>query len=328
MERAAVRVGLALFFILTEIVGASAQDMKGSRDHPLVKRFPGSTIVRYDKQSAAAYTLPTGPVVKWDYVRGQPDFAGRKLDLEGELTRITYVVRPGPNSAEVFGSLRNDLMAKGFKPLYEAKGAEFGKAQGNLYQNMREQLLEFSPKGAHFLSAKYDGVSGTVHVALYVTAYEIGATSIRVRPGQTVLQLDLIETKQASDKLVVVSASDISKALEVSGRVALYGILFDSNRSDIKPESRPALEEIAKYLRTSPNTRVDVVGHTDNVGSYDSNLDLSRARAAAVAAALVKEYDINPQRLRASGVGFLAPIASNSGEEGRAKNRRVELLPQ
>jgi outer membrane protein OmpA-like peptidoglycan-associated protein len=73
---------------------------------------------------------------------------------------------------------------------------------------------------------------------------------------------------------------------------------------------------------------VDVVGHTDNVGGYDSNLDLSRARAAAVVSALVKEYDINPQRLRASGVGFLAPVASNSSEEGRAKNRRVELLPQ
>jgi OmpA-OmpF porin, OOP family len=113
-----------------------------------------------------------------------------------------------------------------------------------------------------------------------VTEYEIGATSVRVRPGQTVLQLDLIETKPASDKLVVVSASDISKALETSDRVALYGILFDSNRSDMKPESRPALEEIAKYLRASFNTRVDVVGHTDNVGGYDSNVDLSRARAS------------------------------------------------
>jgi len=155
-------------------------------------------------------------------------------------------------------------------------------------------------------------VPGTVHGGSLCDRIRNGATSVRVRPGQTVLQLDVIETKPASDKLVVVSASDISKALETSGRVALYGILFDSNRSDMKPESRPALEEIAKYLRASPNTRVDVVGHADNVGGYDSNLDLSRARAAAVASALVKEYDINPQRLRASGVGFLAPVASNS----------------
>jgi OOP family OmpA-OmpF porin len=328
MQSVAIRVGLTLSLTMAGIVGASAQDVKSGRDHPLVKRFPGSSIVRYEKQSSAAYAVPAGPVVKWDYVKGQPDFAGKKVDLEGDMTRITYVVRPGPTSAEVFGSLRSELIAKGFRPFYEAKGAEFGKAQGNLYQNLREQLFEYSPKGAYFLAAKYDGVPATVHATLYVTEYEIGATSVRLRPGQTILQLDLIETKPASDKLVVVSAMDISKALESSGRVALYGILFNSNRSDIKPESRSAIEEIAKYLRLNPPTRVDVVGHTDNVGSYDSNLDLSRSRAAAVVSALVKEYDVNPQRLRASGVGFLAPIASNSSEEGRAKNRRVELLPQ
>ena len=89
---------------------------------------------------------------------------------------------------------------------------------------------------------------------------------------------DLIEVRPVSDKLVVVSASDISRSLETSGRVALYGILFDTNKSDIKPESRAALDEIAKYLRASPNVKLDVVGHTDNVGSYDSNLDLSQQK--------------------------------------------------
>ena len=107
------------------------------------------------------------------------------------------------------------------------------------------------------------------------------------------MQLDVVELKPTSDKLVVVSASDISRGLEASGRVAVYGILFDSNKSDVKPESRAALEEIAKYLRSNVNAKLDVVGHTDNVGSYDSNLDLSRARAAAVVSALVGEYNIN-----------------------------------
>lgn len=305
-----------------------AQDIKGARDHPLIKRFPGSTIVRYEKQNSASYTLPTGPIVKWDYTKDQPDFGGRKTELEGELTRITYVVRPGSTSAEVFGSLKDELVARGFRPTYEANGAEFGRAHGNLYKNLREQLFEYSPKGARFLSAKFEGVPATVYVALYVTEYEIGSTSVRIRPGQAIVQLDVVEVKSTSDRLVVVSASDISKNLETSGRVALYGILFDSNKSDLKPESRPALDEVAKYLRSNVNARLDVVGHTDNVGSYDSNLDLSRARAAAVVSTLVKDYGINPQRLRASGVGFLAPIASNAAEDGRAKNRRVELLPQ
>jgi OmpA-OmpF porin, OOP family len=309
--------------------GRGASNLKEARDHPLVKRFPGSSIIRYKKVDSGIYTLPIGPIVRWDYANEQPDFAGRKLDLDGEVTRITYLVRPGAFSAEVFGSLKNDLMAKGFKPYYEAQGAAFGRAQGNLYKNVREQLFEYSPKEARFLSAKYDSAPATVYVALYVTEYEIGTTSVRVRPGQVVLQLDLIEVKPVSDKLVVVvSASDISRGLETSGRVALYGILFDTNKSEIKPESRPALDEIAKYLHANPNVKLDVVGHTDNIGSYDSNLDLSRARAAGVVRALVNEWNINPQRLRASGVGFLAPIASNANDDGRTKNRRVELLLQ
>jgi outer membrane protein OmpA-like peptidoglycan-associated protein len=129
------------------------------------------------------------------------------------------------------------------------------------------------------------------------------------------LQLDLIEVK---------TASDISRGLETSGRVTLYGILFDTNKSEIRPESRAALDEFAKYLRETPNVKLDVVGHTGNIGSYDSNLDLSRARAAEVVSTLVNAYNINPQRLR----GFLAPIAPNANDGGRAKNRRVELLLQ
>src|SRR6266545_844538 len=294
MRRATRWIGFILILAMMQTSAVVAQDVKGARDHPLVKRFPGSTIVRYEKRNSTEYTLPTGPLLKWDYARSQPDFGGKKLDLEGDVTRFTYVVRPGPSAGEVFGGYKSDLAAKGFKPLYEARGATIGRSQGNLYQNLAGQLLEYSPKGAHFLS----------------------------------VQLDVVEVKPVSDKLVVVSASEISRGLETAGRVALYGILFDSNKADIKAESRPALEEIAKFLRSTPNAKLDVVGHTDNVGSYDSNLDLSRARAMAVVGILVKEYDLNPQRLRASGVGFLAPIASNAAEEGRAKNRRVELLPQ
>jgi|SRR6266545_1260424 OmpA-OmpF porin, OOP family len=328
MRRATRWIGFILILAMMQTSAVVAQDVKGARDHPLVKRFPGSTIVRYEKRNSTEYTLPTGPLLKWDYARSQPDFGGKKLDLEGDVTRFTYVVRPGPSAGEVFGGYKSDLAAKGFKPLYEARGATIGRSQGNLYQNLAGQLLEYSPKGAHFLSAKLDSGPATIYVALYITEYEMGATPVRVRPGQVTMQLDVVEVKPVSDKLVVVSASEISRGLETAGRVALYGILFDSNKADIKAESRPALEEIAKFLRSTPNAKLDVVGHTDNVGSYDSNLDLSRARAMAVVGILVKEYDLNPQRLRASGVGFLAPIASNAAEEGRAKNRRVELLPQ
>jgi OmpA-OmpF porin, OOP family len=328
MCRASVGIGFTLIFGLTQSASVLSRDLQDHRDHPLVKRFPGSAIVQYEKRNAAPFAVPIGRLVRWDYAQDLPDFDGKKIDLEGEVTRITYLIQRRVSAAEVFHSFERELTASGFKILFEAEGPEFGRSQGNLYHDIQGQLLEYSPRAAHFLSAKLDSAPVTAYVSLYATEYEMGATSVKVRPGEVVLQLDVIEVPPTSDKLVVVSASDISKGLETSGRVAVYGILFDSNKADVKPQSRPALDEIAKYLRSVQNAKLDVVGHTDNVGSYDSNLDLSRARAAAVVGTLVKEYDINPQRLRPSGVGFLAPIASNSTDAGRATNRRVELLPQ
>jgi OmpA-OmpF porin, OOP family len=94
----------------------------------------------------------------------------------------------------------------------------------------------------------------------------------------------------------------------------------------VKPESRPTLEQIAKLLGAQPQLNVFIVGHTDNQGAYDYNLDLSRRRAEAVAAELVKNHRIAQARLRTAGVGFLAPVGSNASESGRALNRRVELV--
>ena len=128
--------------------------------------------------------------------------------------------------------------------------------------------------------------------------------------------------------MVVVKADEMSKAIASTGKVALYGILFDTNKADIKPESKPALDEIATLLKAQPNLKLHIVGHTDNVGGLESNMALSRRRAEAVMAALKGDYGIAAPRLTANGVAYLAPVAVNTSEEGRAKNRRVELVPQ
>lgn len=108
--------------------------------------------------------------------------------------------------------------------------------------------------------------------------------------------------------------------------MAIYGIYFDTNSAEIKPESKPALEEIGKLLRNNPDLKLLVVGHTDNVGDFDFNLQLSQRRAEAVVRALVREQGVAVSRLRSHGVSFAAPVATNDDEEGRAKNRRVELV--
>jgi outer membrane protein OmpA-like peptidoglycan-associated protein len=120
----------------------------------------------------------------------------------------------------------------------------------------------------------------------------------------------------------------MAREIADKGRVALYGIHFDTDRADVKPESKPALEQIARLLGRDARIRLYVVGHTDGAGGFDHNLDLSRRRAQAVVQALAQQYAVDAARLRPLGVGPAAPVASNRNDGGRAKNRRVELVEQ
>ena len=142
--------------------------------------------------------------------------------------------------------------------------------------------------------------------------------------GEITAQLTVAVTGAMANKMV--DAAAMAKGLGETGHIALYGIYFDTDKAVIKPESRPTLEQIAKLLRGQPQLNVFIVGHTDNQGTFDYNLDLSRRRAEAIAAELVRSYRIAQPRLRTAGVGFLAPVGSNATEAGRALNRRVELV--
>jgi len=141
------------------------------------------------------------------------------------------------------------------------------------------------------------------------------------------ITIEIIE-KEAMKQEVTADAKFMAEGLSSTGHVAIYGIYFDFNKSDVKPESEPALQEINKLLSNHSNLKVFIVGHTDNVGGVDYNMKLSQARADAVVKALATKYKVNPQRLKAYGVGQLAPVAPNKTEDGRAKNRRVELVEQ
>jgi OmpA-OmpF porin, OOP family len=140
----------------------------------------------------------------------------------------------------------------------------------------------------------------------------------------TSYELLIVEAK-AMEQEVVADAAALKAGLAAEGRVAVYGILFDTNKAVVKPESAPALEQITKLLGQDPKLQIFVVGHTDGVGTLEANLKLSSDRAAAVVAALTAR-GVSAARLKASGVGPYSPVASNRTEEGRAKNRRVELV--
>ena len=139
-----------------------------------------------------------------------------------------------------------------------------------------------------------------------------------------VILLTVVE-KQAMQQDVTLDAA-MAQGLDNVGSVAVYGIYFDTGKSEIKPESEPALTEIAKLLTQNAALKVLIVGHTDMVAGLASNMKLSQARAQAVVSELTTKHGIAAARMTPMGVGPCAPVTSNKTEDGRAKNRRVELV--
>lgn len=126
-----------------------------------------------------------------------------------------------------------------------------------------------------------------------------------------------------------VAESDVDvlyDALAARGRWVTQGILFATGKAEVQPESRPVLAEIAATLKAHADLRILIEGHTDNVGAPAANLALSEARAAAVKAALVSQYGVDGSRISTEGFGDTRPAVPNTTAEGRAQNRRVELV--
>jgi OmpA-OmpF porin, OOP family len=326
---------------LTAVVGLGA-DVPKSADHPLIQRYEGSTIVRYSQKEYDEYTLPVGPAEG----RGNDVRFPKALTLEGRVTRITYLIPVGRSVLEVVRNYDLELKKAGYNTLFAGTQDALG-AKGNTFARGRYRDLAVpSFSGTNFsmlasaderyLAAKLARPEGDVHVALYATAIGDGWGKFlysdppnknkTAADGQVIAQLDIVEAKAMQTNMVAASAGEMATGIATTGSVALYGILFDFNSAVVKAESMPTLEEIAKLLKGDANLRLLVVGHTDNVGTFEFNKDLSQRRAASVVQMLTSKFTVEPKRLTPFGVSFASPVASNKTEEGRAKNRRVQLV--
>ena len=325
----AVLAAATLLFVALAAGAVSAADAPGCKDPAGLKRFEGSSLVSCEARDFVEAILPTGKLIEWDYNANKGKFASQ-LNLEGCGATHVYFIPKGPSSAEAYRNWRLDLDAKGYTVLWETKDLELGADQGRIFENKggAEQLFAYSPANSRYGIAVKDEGGKKTYVSVYAIQFEGGYHSkLQPQTGQVLVRIETLEIGQLKDRMVVVTASEMERSIDATGRVTLYGILFDFNKADIKPESRPALEEIAKYLGANPARKLHVVGHTDAVGGFDFNIGLSLARANAVVTELVRSYGINAGRLKGNGVGLLAPVASNATDEGRAKNRRVELVP-
>lgn len=313
-----------------------AQDLPGAKDNPLLKRFAGSTIVGYDYKRFDEYTVPTGTYTKYDTTTKKPGYASA-LPVEGAVTRLWYEAAGDASAAELIRNYQNEVVANGGTVLYDSgKDANFKSRSCFLCRfswdapKTSRSVYVFSAASvepARFASFKIPRPQGDVYVVVTAVQWAGDDRTYKSVKG-AYAAVDIIEVGAMQQNMVTVSADAMSKAIAATGRVALYGILFDTGKAEVKAESKPALDEIAKLLKTEPQMKLRVVGHTDNQGVLDANIALSKRRAEAVDVALVSQYGIAATRLSAYGVADLAPVASNRDDAGRAKNRRVELVPQ
>lgn len=317
-------------FVSLSAFSARAADVEGSADHPLVGRYEGAEIVGYEVteyDEAALIESPFSPT----RTDGGTGFA----TVEGKITLIYYALPAGRSTLEVLRNYEQSLKANGFSIVFTCATTngscfEAGQPEGGYLLGyaagdpMRvpkfvdDYVHNWFQDGGRYVLGRLDRPEGALYAAIYLGESNRG----------TVAVVRVVETgEMEADKIKVVTAAEMESAIAETGKVALYGILFDFDKDVIKPESKPSLDEIAALLASSPDLRLRIVGHTDNQGTDAYNLALSERRAASVVAALVSGYGIAPDRLASAGAGMTQPVDTNDTEDGRAKNRRVELEP-
>lgn len=333
MLRTFFRMLMTLFILIPAVSAAPLKDVAGSKDHPMVSRYADSIVIGYKLDKFDEAELVLGPATYKDGKRG---FEKSQM-LQGQRTRLLYVAPKDRSSLEVMKNYEDALAKAGFSTLFTCSRAQCGKQMASaIYfspQNPRQitgkQLSEyaFSMKvdDERLLTAKLARPGGDVYVTVFAAMQE-NASNVDASHRVAVF-VEVVEVRPMQRNMVTVNAAAMQKGLASEGKIAIYGIYFDFDKADIKPESRPQIDEMAALLKNNAGLKVFIVGHTDNQGKLDYNLSLSQRRAEAVAKALAQQ-GIPAQRMLAKGVANLAPVSSNASEDGRAKNRRVELVEQ
>lgn len=311
------------------VIGSSSifgQDISGSKDHPVITRYPGSVISYFEEQKYQKYYIATGPETGYKQI-------DKWIEVEGKLTRIYYIIKGETTLTEVYENYKSALKKDGFKTLADGSNPVSGVSKEiggrgflntfyskNPYPtnaNIKINTGSSSSAGACYIAAQLEKPGSNLFIVIGGSQYS---------SNEKVFMVDIIEQTIMEDDLVKVNAEQMLKSLKNNGKATLYGIYFDFDKAIVKPESKSTLDEISKLLQENAMLNLYVVGHTDMKGSYAYNITLSKNRANAITNELVNNYGISSSRLESDGVGPLAPVSTNETEEGRKLNRRVELV--
>jgi len=320
---------VVLFFSLflpMPMASTFAADIEGSKDHPGFKRYEGSEIIKYDHRAYDSLIIALGKA------RNSKELV-ESMQLEGTITRLTYKIPMGRSPLEVIRNYENEFSENGFQILFESGekdlGSYFAEAAGYKEINWPPNVpaLTLNSDKQRYLVAQKKSSEGNIVTTLYAIENRFWASDLKnVDKGQTLLHVDIIDSKPMETKMVTVDAKEMAEQIATSGSVALYGIYFDTNKATIKSDSTETLEQIAALLDDNRGLRLLVVGHTDSIGKFAYNMELSGLRAESVVKELTDKYSIKRGRLKPIGVSYSCPVASNKSEEGRSKNRRVVLV--
>jgi outer membrane protein OmpA-like peptidoglycan-associated protein len=283
------------------VLGAVAQPRGSGDDHPLVTRYAGAALVDKDVKDFASFPL----------IVGIKDQSFESRTTEGRLTQIRYQNPRGRSVEEIFANYRQALAAAGLTEIWQCANTSCGPAFAASRWNRFNGTINLG-SDSRYLAGSLRTAGGEAYVAL------------AINPQQH--QLTIVEIKAMQAGLVTVDPAALGRDLDAKGHVAIPGVHFETGKATLAAESDVALQAMADILKARPNLKVWIVGHTDWTGGFDLNLKLSDGRAKAVAAALAERYGISRDRLSGHGVGPLAPAATNGGDQGRAVNRRVELV--
>ncbi len=315
-------IGLALSNAYAQ---RTIKDQAGAKDHPLVSRYAGSTLFAQGELNFDQTTFFIAPK--------------KEATLDGKIFNYMYFGPSDRTDLEIYRNYQQALSTNGFKIVHKCESAEqcagdkyYGHAQkwtgdGKGFRNGYSAISYFNNMPSYdprFLVAQRDSAQGKTTVVLTTISDSTSAAAGGKKYFMQVIEEKAMQTGQVA----VTSAEAIRSGVASEGKIAFYGLFFDTGKAQILPASKPQLDEMAKYLQADTARKFHIVGHTDNQGSIEGNITLSQQRAEAVVAQLVRDYKIDAKRIASRGVASFSPMASNENDAGRAKNRRVELVAQ
>lgn len=294
-----------------QIKKQTRDDVRGSADHSLLTRYPGSYIEKYQQVDYDEVSLVTDVP---NATTNQFSF----LDITGDITHITYIIK-NISTLKIYHNYVAALTKQGFEVVFSCQKTTCGKKNkihtklGDFISVDRVYNFYHHPR---YLLMKNNHDGQTTYAAVFIGDYQAKAR----------IQLIVARTEPLQKGLIKSNSDQVTKQLEQKGKASIYGVFFDYDKANIKAESKDALQVIAEVLNKNNKLNIYVVGHTDDQGDPAYNLKLSQRRAAAVVKALVKDFNIAPARLTAHGAGPYSPAATNRNDLGRQLNRRVELV--